>query len=324
MEQAIENYEESKVESVKRYLQTRVDKKHAETGESLARYYEIFVDNLKVVERTNDPEEFDSYADFLQDSTKEIRILIYTCSAKAPKLMTKYIFKLKPDEQKKEPGLSGTEVVDRIKEAISTERQKWEMEQLRKDLEATKNNSSLSGVEVQSKILEGVSSEMQKWELNQLKKELAQIQKELDDAEDYIDTLEKETESLRTKKGLEDLKSAETIGLVAEGMLRRNVHLLSKVPLAKGLAGVIASDNERRQKEEESTEPVSEASFKEKEKEPEPSALSQQMKDRIRFIQGMERAFKPEEFASVMNIMEALSLKKESIEIVKELLNIKK
>ena len=333
MEQTIENYDESKIESVKRFLESKVDKKNPKTGDSQARYYEIFVDSLKVVERTNDPEEFDSFEDFLQDSTKEVRVLIYTASATAPKLMTKHVFRLQPEETKKEAGLSGSEIVAKITEAVSAERQKWELEQLKKELEATKKDSSLSGVEIQSRITESISGERQKWEFEQVKKELEETKKDLEEAEEYIDTLETQTEELRHKKGLEDVKSAETIGMVLETIARRNVGLLGKIPFAKGLAGVIAEDNERKGKENDApTEPASEASFSEKkeegdsgkEKKPEPDTMTQQMKDRIKFVRGMERAFKEEEFEDIMKIIQVFSTKKENIKEVAELLNIKK
>jgi hypothetical protein len=321
MEQTTEKYEESKVESLKRFLESKVGKKNKD-GESLARYYEIFVDNLKVVERTNDPEEFDNYTDFLRDGTKEIRVLIYTYSATAPKLTSKHIFKMLPDEPQKEPGLSGAEISAKITEAVSAERQKWEFEQLKKELEATKKDSSLSGVEVQSRITESISSERQKWEFEQVKRELEETKKDLEEAEEYIDTLETQTEELKRKKGLDDVKSAERIGLVVETIARRNVGLLGKIPFAKGLAGVIAEDNERKANENDSpAEQPSEASFSEKKEEDD--SMTPQMKARLQFAKSMERAFKVEEYNTIMKIIQAFSLKKESIQDVADLLNIK-
>jgi hypothetical protein len=325
MEQTTETYDSAKVESVKHFLESRIGKTNPKTGESLARYYEIFVDNLKVVERTNDVEEFDNYTDFLRDGTKEIRVLIYTHSALAPKLTSKHVFRLQPEEPKKEPGLSGTDIEIRITERLTAERQKWELDQLRKDLEATKKDSSLSGVEFETKIDERIAGVKQQWELDQLKKELSETQKSLEEAEDYIEDLEKQAEILKGKKGLEDVKTSEAIGMVLEGIARRNTGLIRKlpIPMAKGLAGVIDEDNERRSKEDEDApDAATETSFKEK--EPEQNPLSEQMKQRISIIQKMERAFDQQEINTVMQIINTLSNNKDNIKVVADLLNIKK
>jgi hypothetical protein len=324
MEQIIERYSQEKAENVRQFLESKVGKKNKE-GDPLERYYEIFVDNMKVVERTSDPEEFNDYLSFLRENTKEVRIIIYTASPTAPKVTSRHVFKMQAEEPKKEPGLSGADIESRISDRIAAERQKWEMDQLKRDLEATRKDSSLSGVEMESKIDERIEGVKQKWELDLLKKELSDTKKSLEEAEDYIDDLEKQAEVLKGKKGLEDVKASEAIGMVLEGIARRNTSIIRKlpIPMAKGLAGVIDEDNERRSKEDDAApEPVVETSFKEK--EPEQNPPSEQMKQRISILQQMERAFNQEEINTIMKIINALSAKKESLVLVADLLNIKK
>ena len=65
-----DNYDQLKIDKLKHYLEDMTAKGHAKP-------YEIFVDSLKVVPKTEDPKEFDNYEYYMNDDTEKIRIQIY-------------------------------------------------------------------------------------------------------------------------------------------------------------------------------------------------------------------------------------------------------
>lgn len=69
-----------------------------------ARQYEVFVDNLKVVARTEDVSEFDSFDYYMDEDTEKLRILLYN-SASSPR-NDQYCFLLK-SKMKSGQSLSG-------------------------------------------------------------------------------------------------------------------------------------------------------------------------------------------------------------------------
>jgi hypothetical protein len=123
-----EKYDPLKIELIKKNFETQ-----SEQGAPL--FYEIYVDNLKVVHRTNKVELFDNYEEFVNEDTQKIRILIYSTHPTAPR-NTKHIFLMKAEENKN--GLSGAEIQNQIAEGVARERAKWECDQVRKDLETSK------------------------------------------------------------------------------------------------------------------------------------------------------------------------------------------
>src|ERR1035437_3447915 len=73
-----DTYDQLKVEKLKLSLQ-----KQAATGQ--ARYYEIYVDGLKAVAKTNDINDFDQYENFMTEESEKVRILIYSTSINSPR-----------------------------------------------------------------------------------------------------------------------------------------------------------------------------------------------------------------------------------------------
>ena len=65
-----ENFDQLKIDKLKHFLEDMAAK-------GQARPYEIFVDALKVVPKTEDPKDFDSYEYYMNEDTEKIRILIY-------------------------------------------------------------------------------------------------------------------------------------------------------------------------------------------------------------------------------------------------------
>ena len=92
---------------------------HEEQGNPID--YEIWVDDLKVISRTDDPAMFHHYVDFVNADTKSITVTFYNGDSRSN---DKRIFRLKSEST----GLQGLE--NTLNEKLNSERQKWKQERL--------------------------------------------------------------------------------------------------------------------------------------------------------------------------------------------------
>ena len=99
------------------------------------RPYEIFVDNLKVVPKTEDPKDFDNYEYYMNEDTEKLRILIYNSNA-SPRndQYCYYMQKSKPENSMN--GLGEIESI--IQEKLSARDREHELIKLKDELEETK------------------------------------------------------------------------------------------------------------------------------------------------------------------------------------------
>lgn len=98
---------------------------HHEKGNAMD--YEIILDGLKVVRRTNDPELFSLFENFIAADTKLLEIVIFPGASNNNE---KHLFTF---TEEKEQGLSGIEIDHRIQEQVQKERKEWEFELLKKE-----------------------------------------------------------------------------------------------------------------------------------------------------------------------------------------------
>jgi hypothetical protein len=282
MPKYIEDYNPQKIENIKRILE-----KHAEKGKPMA--YEIYVDNFKVVLKTTDLEEFDSYEDLIGKDTKYLRINTYENPAEATS-QTKYVFEFPEPKQEPQPiviekGLGEVEVSNKIKETIAVERDRWDKEQLNKELNATK---------------------------------LA-----LQEAEEYIDDLQLQIDATKLKPnhvGKLDLGLLASVAF--EGMMRKNTRWIAKVPGFDGLAGLIESENAGMTTHTNTQTEETEVTIKKKSDTSEP--LSEQEQALLTFGREVTKMFGKEEFEVLVKIINALGSDKTQLTPVAELLNVTK
>lgn len=133
-----EKFDQNKIDRIHFYLINEAQK-------NAPRYYEIYVDNLKVVPKTNDVNEFDSYQQYITEGVRELKILIYSAAIKSHWNKSHEFYFPQPEIQTQPPSapvpipaLNGIDIEQRINEKISAERQRWEAEQMQKELEQTK------------------------------------------------------------------------------------------------------------------------------------------------------------------------------------------
>ncbi len=274
MEISTQKYDPQKIERLKQYLE-----KQAAKGQ--ARYYEIYVDTLKAVPRTTDLGDFDSYTEFLDENTQKIKLRIYSTHPTSAQ-HDLHVFTMSTSEPSKEQGLSGIEVKAEINRELSLARERWEAEQV--------------------------------------KKELADTQKELEQAEQYIEKLEGKLEEASAKRKLGDMQWGELASMALEGMVRKNTHLIAAIPGGEGLAGIIRQDTiQRMQQAGQQVEPKpdQETTYSKVEDEP---ALTEQQKGYLNFLRQLEERFDQQEMQKVMFILNSLAADPSQIDLVSELL----
>ena len=271
-----ETYDQLKIDKLKLYLQTQADR-------NAARYYEIYVDNLKAVHKTSDIQEFDSYEDYMTEDTDRIRILVYSTNSQSPR-NDQYVYRMKKQNEEKtvvqQQGLSGIEIENRMEEKLQTHRERWEHEALVKELEQTKQ--------------------------------------QLKESEEYAEKLVAELAVYRSKKmHWGNVNLGEFASVVVEGIVRRNPQMVAKLPGGEALAGIIEDDN--RERASTTPTPESEVSFKKKSDTPE---LSEEEKGYLNFMRGIAESFDDEEIIILTQVITKLEEDSTQLKPVAELLNI--
>lgn len=273
----IEAYDKEAVNAVKKILEGGVTS-------SSPYFYKIQIDGLKVVDRTSDLSKFDSYELFLSGAD-ELTIFIYS-SQNTPNYLLKRTFKMHNTPQQSQ-ALNGMElegiINNKVNERVSLERERWDGDLTRKELESTKQK--------------------------------------LSEAEGYIEKLETQVSHFKSKKlHLGDINLGELASVVVEGMIRRNPQMLSKLPGGNALAGIIEHDNQEKEERGESIEENhGEAFFKKKTAN---ASLTEEEQRYVNVIRQMEESFDQEELEKVMCIIQHLASKTSEIDTVAELLEI--
>ncbi|HJV19388.1 MAG TPA: hypothetical protein VJ552_05865 [Sediminibacterium sp.] len=99
-----------------------------------ARFYEIFVDNLKVVPKTDLIDGFDCYEFYIGEDTEKLRIVIYD-SASSPR-NNQYVFTIKASPQANANSLNGMDNI--IQEKLAAREKEYELGRTKAELEGTK------------------------------------------------------------------------------------------------------------------------------------------------------------------------------------------
>lgn len=194
-------YDQLKIDKLKHFLEAQAEKGQAKP-------FEIFVDNLKVVSKTEDPQEFDSYEFYMNEDTEKVRILIYNSNL-SPR-NDQYCFMVQ--RNKVEKSLNGLgEIEGIIQEKLAARDREHEMNKLREELETTRQE------------LEETEDYAEK-----LEKEIAYLKE--------------------NKFKLGNINIGELASVALEGIVRRNPQILTKLPGGEALAGIIEQDNQDKER----------------------------------------------------------------------------
>jgi len=178
-----------------------------QAGKGQAVPFELFVDNLRVVPRTDDPKEFDNYEFYMNEDTEKLRILIYGYGM-SPR-NDQYCFMVQ--KNKLDKGLNGLgEIENIVQEKLAARDREHEMNRLREELQTTKE-------------------------------ELEEAEEYSDKLEKEIQYMKE------NKFKFKNLDMGEIASVALEGMLRRNPQIFTRVPGGETLAGLIVQDNKEQE-----------------------------------------------------------------------------
>lgn len=122
-----EKYDQSKIDRIKRILEQAQAK-------GAPKPFEIFVDNMKVVEKTDDVREFDNYEEFMSHDTSKIKILVYN-TAHSPR-NDQYCFTITGHHPESSEGLSGVESI--VQQRLNERDREHELARLKLQVEESK------------------------------------------------------------------------------------------------------------------------------------------------------------------------------------------
>ncbi len=258
-----EKYDVMRLEKIKHHLETQHEK-------GKPRYFEIFIDNLKVVDKTNDIDSFDDYLMYMDEKTKLVKLLLYSPCEASPR-NDKFFFSIESEEDR----------------------------------------SSLGALEVQNKISSAIQSERERMKTEQLETDLKTLTQEMEEAQEYIEELETQIESIKATKidNSKELKLGAVAGIAIEQILKRNPNILGKIPLLGLLSGT--EDDNIQIPPVSSTSKVK-SSFESEEQEPSGLELE------------MIKIFTEEEFNQVLQIIKFLGANKTQISTIIDLVKTEK
>ena len=280
-------YNDVRLSQFKMWLHDMVDK-----GEG--KFLEVYVDDVKVVPRTNKIESLEDHKAYLDDTTETVKVFIY--NTENSNRYTQFTFVL---EKKK--------VIEHPVQNHAPQIQQ----------------QGLSGIELENKINErltqSLAQERERWATDLLKRDFDICKKELADAEEYIDNLEKQLSQYKSKKlHWGDVNLGDVASVIVEGMVKRNPHWVAKLPGGDALAGLIAK---------EATDVPSEVIDNEvvfKKKTPAEEGMSEETKAQLEFLKQMESHFNQEQLDKIMLILQAFVEEPNHVATVFDLLEIKK
>jgi hypothetical protein len=194
-----EKYDGIRLEKFKHHLEL-----YAEKGK--ARFFEIEIDGLKVVDKTDDVNNFDDYKMYMDDKTKMVKILLYSSCETSPR-NDKFIFSVQSGEEKNT--LGEVDVQNKINLAIHSERERMKVESLEKEL--------------------AIANE-----------ELEDANEYIEKLQEQIETIQqqKTDDSKQIKLGM-------VASVAIEELIKRNPNMISNIPILGSLSGVLIDDKKQ-------------------------------------------------------------------------------
>jgi len=172
-------------------------------------YYEIRVDKITAVQRTNEIDKFDGYKEFYsEETTQEVSILIYEGQSRNN---THHLF---------------------IRQEKGVQEQQWHP------------YSKLSPEEV---IQERIAHEKRLWEYQQVQQENLSLKKEIEKLKSGKEDLKDTIGDLEYKIRSGDRNWGNVISFGFEAMVKRNIPLIAKIPGGEGIAEFLQKETQEQQ-----------------------------------------------------------------------------
>jgi len=276
-----DNFDQNKIDRLKSHLQTLSEK-------NKAKFYEIFVDNLKAVPKTDEISDFDAYEDYINVDTEQLKIIIYNSSLSPRNDQYIFILKAKSREDAQSMGLNGMPLPKYSKNDIS----EWRT-----------SNAKRTQEEIQIASLKG--------DIRRLEQESREKDMCIRELENKIYIAQKNGNKIG---GIHvgDMLSVALDGLITKGSFK-------KIPILSGLAGLVKAENSETQNTPETN---TEATFEKFDANTtQAPALNEEDKHSLELMKQIQSQFNENEFGSVLEILDALNEDKTLIPQVLEFIN---
>ncbi len=271
-----EKFDQQKVDNIFNHLEASAKK-------GTPKPYEVHVDGVRAVMKTEDPGEFYNYEAYMKESTDQVKFIIYGSNNSPRNDQYAFSMKAKTQNEALEFGLDGF---------------------------ATK---AYSQNDIKDMVAKRQKQIEEQEELERLRLKVKEQEKQLEDNKAEMETMQKII-AIAKENGnkINGINISDLLSSAMETLIRRNAQSIAKLTGLDGFAQAF--------KPNEPSEPTSEenstASFKRKEPDP----ASERDKDILAFYKELERSFSPKEMEQVLALLQSLANDKSKLAIVMEAL----
>jgi len=272
-----DKFDQQKVDNIFNHLEASAKK-------GTPKPYEVHVDGVKAVMKTEDPNEFYRYEDYMKENTDQVKFIIYGSNNSPRNDQYAFSMKAKTQNEALELGLDGfaTKAYSQadIKEMVA-KRQK-QLEELE--------------------------------ELERLRLKVKEQEKQLEENKITLETMQKIIDKAKENGNkINGYHMGDLLSVAIEGLLRRNAKSIADVTGLEGFAQVFSGREGNAAPQEENEG----ASFKRKgaSESPEPN---EHEKNIVAFFTELEKIFSPQEMDQIVSLLEGLAKDKNKLAIVLE------
>lgn len=276
-----DTFDQQKIDRLKNHLESQAKKGYP-------KFYEIFVDSLKAVPKTDEPSEFEDYENYMTANTYQVKVVIYN-SGNSPR-NDQYVFSLNAKNPKEalDIGLDGVPLQMLTKNELL-------------DLKHKRDNYLAESRQIK-----------------ELREELGGLEKELEDREEYISVLEKAIEQAKAngnKIGGVDI--GQIVGSGLDYLLKTNAKALSEVPALGSIVSLFAPTPENTTQTHPEPVETTQATFSKKtiqnDDQTSPEDLTEEEKQLLILFKNIRKNFEEQEFFDLLEVIDRLTVAKEQL-----------
>jgi len=272
-----DKFDQQKVDNLKTHLDSSAKK-------GVPKTYEIHVDGVKAVMKTDDPNEFYNYEAYMKEDTNEIKFIIYG-SNNSPR-NDQYSFSLKAKSQKEalDFGLDGF------------------------------SSKAYSQADIREMVAKRAKQLEESEELELLRIKVKDQDKKLQENKELVDTMQQIIDKAKENGNkIGGMHVGDILSLALEGFVKRNAPAIARATGFEGLAGAFAAEYNTQQ-----TPDNSETSFRKKEDSGE-NSLSEHEKEFVLLFHELEKCFGQQEMLQIIEILQIISKDKSLLTPILEL-----
>lgn len=262
-----DNFDQNKIDRLKTHLSNMAEK-------GKAKFYEIFVDNLKAVPKTDEISDFDAYEDYMTVDTEQIKIVIYNSTLSPRNDQYVFILKAKTREDAQNFGLNGLPFAKFSKRSIS-------------DWRKTNHERSEQEIEIRS-----------------LKSEIRELEQTIEEKENIIHQQNQIIEQAkRNGNKIAGYHLGDIATVAVEGLVKSVMD--GKFPILDGLMGLKRDTTNPALGTVTNTNENAEVSFESvKENADNSTTLSEQDQALLEVIKKIQAHFNEDEFNQILDVLD--------------------